>query len=366
MKVLLCSPFSQGLGVAQSGIAVWAQNIVSYHNTILDDVKIDVVAYDRKTYVSSKMGLLKRAVLGLLEYYSAIKETKLRLNETQYDVLHLCTSASISLLKDVWVLRIARKRKTKTVIHFHFGRIPEVVLKKKWEWFLLRYVIKMSDVALTMDEFSYSSLIDQGFTNAHYLPNPLSLSILSQIKSESVQVNRVSSKVLFVGHVIPSKGVYDLVDACREIEGIELHVVGKVLPEVKEEMERRAKQGDWLRFEGELCRESVIREMLSSEIFVLPSYTEGFPNVILESMACGCAVVATSVGAIPEMLNIKDGNACGICVTPRDVLGLRMSIETLLKDKKLSRNLGALAAERVNEMYMVPKVWESLKTQWKS
>jgi len=48
--------------------------------------------------------------------------------------------------------------------------------------------------------------------------------------------------------------------------------------------------------------------------FILPSYTEGFPNVILEAMALGKPIIATSVGAIPEILSEE----CGVVMKPRD------------------------------------------------
>ena len=44
------------------------------------------------------------------------------------------------------------------------------------------------------------------------------------------------------------------------------------------------------------------KDYAQADLFVFPSYSEGFPNVILESMAAGCAIVTTNVGAIPQML----------------------------------------------------------------
>lgn len=80
--------------------------------------------------------------------------------------------------------------------------------------------------------------------------------------------------------------------------------------------------------------------MLKCTVFVLPTYTEGFPNVVLESMACGCPIVATSVGAIPEML---DGGA-GIVIEPRNVEQLRDAVAWVLENPERAAEMGAQAA----------------------
>jgi glycosyltransferase involved in cell wall biosynthesis len=108
--------------------------------------------------------------------------------------------------------------------------------------------------------------------------------------------------------------------------------------------------------------------MLSANVFCLPSYTEGFPNVILESMACACPIVATSVGAIPDMLNIDetDENKCGICITPRNVDELKHAMSFLLNNTCIAKKYGENARKRVLENYGMPIVWERMENIWDS
>lgn len=54
------------------------------------------------------------------------------------DVMHLCTSASLGLLKDFLLLRLASHKNIKKVLHLHFGRVPDLVKKNNWEWKLCR------------------------------------------------------------------------------------------------------------------------------------------------------------------------------------------------------------------------------------
>lgn len=359
MNVLLCTPYN----VNHSGIAIWAQNVVSYYRTLNTDINIQIIAYDRKNGV--KTWLPKRVYNALVDYLRPVNETRKKLKTTQYDVLHLCTSASLSLLKDLLVLKMAKQKDVNTTVHFHFGRISELSNCKNWEWFLLRKVIRNADAAIAMDLKSYRTLGEHGFNNVHYLPNPLSLSIIRQVEQEAHIVQRVARKLCFVGHVIPSKGVYELVEACKDIDDITVHVVGSVSNEIKAKMREKASNGSWLVFEGLIDHRDVIKELLSSAIFVLPTYTEGFPNVILESMACGCAIVTTPVGAIPEILNIDSDEPCGLCSLPRDVKSLHNNIEFFLNNTNEIQQYSERSIKRVNEMYVVDKVWMQLVDIWK-
>jgi hypothetical protein len=64
-----------------------------------------------------------------VEYSKIVKKISERISYDKPDVLHLCTSASISLVKDFIILQLARKHHVKTVVHYHFGRIPEIAKK---------------------------------------------------------------------------------------------------------------------------------------------------------------------------------------------------------------------------------------------
>lgn len=364
MEVLLCSPYDASIQFVQGGIAIWARNIVDYSSSLDNDVKLHIVPYDRRSDVNACESIVKRAWLGLKEYRGPIKETRRQLSLGHYDVLHLCTSASISLTKDMFVLHQAKRKGVKTIVHFHFGRIPDLKERRNWEWKLLKMVVKMADAAVVMDMKSYTSLRDYGFSNVYYLPNPLSQSIVRQIAQESSIVHREENKISFVGHVIPTKGVYELVEACRLIDGIKLSIVGKASDEVKKKMKQLSGGGDWMRFKGEVDYSQVIKELLSTEIFVLPTYTEGFPNVILESMACGCAIVTTPVGAIPEMLNFGTAEPCGLCTEVKDVEGLRKNILYFINNKQEAKGFATRAHHRVNAMYSIEEVWKQLVRIW--
>ena len=89
------------------------------------------------------------------------------------------------------------------------------------------------------------------------------------------------------------------------------------------------------------------------DLFVLPSVSEGLPNVVLEAMACSLPVVATSVGGVPEILANKQN---GILVPPRDPMAIATAILELLDNRERRVSIGLNARKFVEKKF-------SLETQ---
>jgi len=85
--------------------------------------------------------------------------------------------------------------------------------------------------------------------------------------------------------------------------------------------------------------------MPAFDLFVLPSLTEGLPNVLLEAASCHVPIVATRVGGVPEI--VTDGES-GLLCEPGNVSQLAQGIERCLNDRELAKQL-AFAAYRVVE-----------------
>ena len=81
-------------------------------------------------------------------------------------------------------------------------------------------------------------------------------------------------------------------------------------------------------------------------------------------MACGTPIVATPVGAIPQMLTLENGSLCGEITPQRDVPKLREAIIRVLDDVETANAMGQAAQKRVREEYSMPIVWSKLKEIW--
>lgn len=364
MKVILVSPFGKTL---VGGIVKWTEHIVNFHKKNPKDIDLTLLYNENPIPSQGGTSMIHRIYKGLKNYYPLCSDFKKKTKTEHFDVAHISTSASISLIKDLAIARIARKREIKTVFHFHFGRIPEILKFGGWEKKLLDRLLKIASCGVVMDMASYKALKEYGYNNIYYLPNPLAPSVGDVIKEKATKTEREKGKIVFAGHVLPTKGVFELVEACSKIDNIQLNILGQVRDEIKIELEEKAgsNKDTWLNIVGNVAFERVIEEMLSCDLFVLPTYTEGFPNVIIESMACGCAIVTTPVGAIPEMLEEENGQRYGILVAPKNAEELRVGIEKMLNDEVLKEECRKNAQQRVNERYNIDAVWKQLVDIWK-
>jgi len=156
----------------------------------------------------------------------------------------------------------------------------------------------------------------------------------------------------FAGALEESKGVSDLIEACRRcgVEGLVLILAGD--GGLRESLERQStRSGLRLVLPGRL---EDIRDLLGAlDLFVLPSHAEAMPLSLLEAMSAHLPIVATRVGGIPEA--IQDG-ASGLLVPPRDPSALAEALGRLAADRELSRRLAAaagVASERFTATRMV-------------
>ena len=363
IKVLFCSPMENA-----GGISMWTRHLLDFYNSSIDKTVVLKWFYPKlqKKEVMADTHFFLRLIIGLMNYIPFIKNLILEFRKESYNVVHFSSSASISLLKDLLALYISRRFGVKTVIHFHFGRIPEIFSKGGWEKILISQVISKADAVIVLDKYSFDTLEKEGYENIYKLPNPISNILLEYI--DRIKVERKNGELLFVGHLVESKGIFELIEACNGLSNIHLTFIGKGSEEITHALREKAGKVNNLTIDlvGVVPIYSVVEYMKSCSVFVLPTYTEGFPNVIIESMACGCPIVTTDVGAIPEMLDIESGNSHGICVKPRQVDELREAIKYMLNNKEYAVYCGENAKKRVEKLYSLPIVWAKLTDIWKS
>ena len=156
--------------------------------------------------------------------------------------------------------------------------------------------------------------------------------------------------VLYAGRMERAKGVGELLASWRGLDrdGATLLLVGR--PGLKEpvamsSLPPRAEYHPWTTRMGAYLR--------AADIFVLPSYTEGMSNAMLEAMAAGLPTIATRVGAAAEL--VSDGSS-GLLIDAGDRDGLDRALTTLLSDASLRTSLGATGRRTVMRRYDIEAV----------
>jgi glycosyltransferase involved in cell wall biosynthesis len=135
--------------------------------------------------------------------------------------------------------------------------------------------------------------------------------------------------ILYIGNLIKTKGVGELLESfnfvSQQQQNLQLIFVGGG-PE-QHVLERRSRELNLktkVTFLGKIPHQQLPALIANAKLTVLPSYNEGVPNVLLESMACGTPIVATNVGGIPEIIN----DSIGILVEKQDTEALSNAIIT--------------------------------------
>ncbi len=147
--------------------------------------------------------------------------------------------------------------------------------------------------------------------------------------------------VLFVGALKKIKGVDYLIEAAKSFldTNISLYMVGRD-DGMKKSLEKRAhelKIDNHIKFTGPVNHEDIPLWLSASDILVLPSLSEGRPNVILEAFACEVPVVATNVGGVPELMI---NGETGYIVPAKNQMELSEKVNKLLVDRNIRIKMG--------------------------
>lgn len=168
-------------------------------------------------------------------------------------------------------------------------------------------------------------------------------------RKTELRVNHNNVVILFSGRLEKVKGLDYLVEAIRhlvkEYDNLTFMFVGEgTLRRKYEKMTQTICR--CVRFLG--FRSDVCQIMNTADIFVLPSISESAAISVLEASACGLPVVASKVGAIPEI--IKDG-VNGICVTPKNSYELAKALRKLITNLSLAKEMGKRGAILVRQSF---------------
>lgn len=357
-KLLLVSPLPPPYG----GIARWTEQLISYldSNALIEYKHLDIAVRWRSVHSSALLRVLGGNIQLFYNYLKFLISLILGFN-----IVHLTSSGSFGLVRDLLFSITTRIFRAKFIIHIRFGRIPDIYKSKNYEYYLLAFIFKVSSKIICIDKNTYNFLLDssEDLANKLYLiPNFIDY----DFKQKNLEYTSKNKIISFVGWVKKEKGVEELVCAFTNLDQTDwsLRFIGPIDQKFFTEMDAKYALSTRknIEFVGSLDNSAVVHELVQSRVFTLPSYTEGFPNVVLEAMATKNAIITTNVGALPEILE----NQSGILVEVRDTKNLEKALICLLENEFLQRQTAENAFQRCKDTYSIEKVVDQYLSIWKS
>lgn len=198
---------------------------------------------------------------------------------------------------------------------------------------------QQADLICTGCSHARQTFIDRGIDPGKVAVNPYGVD-LSQFSPAAGERRK---RILFAGQVGLRKGVPWLIEAFRTLPpDWELHLAGPLEPGFDAVLRRHDLTRIILR--GPLSRADLAREYRQAAIFCLPSIEEGFGMVILQAMASGCAVIASTATGGPDA---GENGRDLLLVPPADTPALTQALSRLVHDSLLRQRLGEAARARV-------------------
>lgn len=160
-------------------------------------------------------------------------------------------------------------------------------------------------------------------------------------------------RLVTVGRLSPEKGFAILLEALAALDPARVSIACRIIGDgpLRASLEAQSVRlglGGRVSFAGELLPEDVAKELDRSDIFCLPSFSEGLPVSIMEAMARGVPVIATSIAGIPELA--VDGVTARL-VPPANVPALCAAIEALASDFDVRIRMATCARQIVSERH---------------
>ena len=142
---------------------------------------------------------------------------------------------------------------------------------------------------------------------------------------------RTYKSIAFIGNLVPTKGIYELVDAVKSLNnGTTLNLIGPATNDIAVELKSRigSDEGKSIHTLGRRPNNEAIAYMEKMDIIALPTYysSEAFPISILEAMSKGSLVLSCPRAAIPDMLTAVDGGLCGLLVEAKSAKSIADAI----------------------------------------
>jgi glycosyltransferase involved in cell wall biosynthesis len=284
-------------------------------------------------------------------------------------VVHLNTSLNPrAYWRDLAYLLVAKLLRARVLYQVHGGALPQDFFKaSKALTGLLRWSLGLPDLVVVLASVelaAYRKFVPQQRVVA--LPNGIDTRPFARVPTVRSRPDH-PLRVAYVGRLAREKGLYEALDGLRiaveqgvdarlmlagegpEAHGLRMHAFALGI-------------GGRVAFPGAVFGAAKVRVLSMADAAILPSYAEGLPYALLEAMAAGIPVLATPVGAIPDV--VSDGTH-GFLVPPRDAMALGDALVRLASDRERLSWMSRACRKRVLAAYSIERLARELSLHYR-
>jgi glycosyltransferase involved in cell wall biosynthesis len=280
----------------------------------------------------------------------------------QVGLLHVHSASGPSFWRKFMFIAPALLAGRPVVLHWHGGGFVGFYRRSPaWQKQLIAWTFARCSRVVALSNQWHDTLTTL-FPRARVvtIPNPVKLA------ERPAGRPAVPPILLFLGRIVAEKGVEDLLRAMpvvlEQVPDCHLVMAGTGDLQRYRELAARLGVGHAVEFPGYVEGAAKAELFSQASAFVLPSHIEAMPMSVLEAMAQGLPVVATTVGGIPQA--VRNG-VDGLLFEPRDVAALGDALVRLLSDEALRSNLAAAARLRVEQHFSADLIVPRIRQVWR-
>lgn len=291
-------------------------------------------------------------------FFEALLKIVVLLVKKKIDIAHLHMSERGSFYRKAWILRLLKCFHIPVIIHHHGAEFEDFYNKlterKKRH---VRKILEQADCNIVLSNVLADKYKEKAPDAViHVLYNAVSVPSKNNYHPKP-------AKIVMLGRQGKRKGSYDLLKALSEIKDslpleTELWMCGD--GDVKEVKSEAKKMGleKILVYVGWISGKEKEKCLQDATIHVLPSYREGLPMSILETMARGIPNISTNIASIPEV--IHEGET-GFLIKPGDIVQLQRAILILLNDIKKREEMSMKGFELIRDNFSIENCVKKLE-----
>lgn len=358
MRVLLISPASGAMG----GIKNWTINTVKYFKQS-PEIRIDIVDSSLVFKRISKNTIF-RIFQGTLTFLRLLIKVAPFLFSGKTNLVHINSSLSFAVIRDILLVLLLKLARKKVVLHIRVGTLSGLNRKQRISFVSHKVLLFLVDHVICLEKHSEKFVKENFHSRVSFIPNPIP-AVFAKHKVKEFHVLNEIFEILFVGRITELKGVKVLLDAVSRLQLVKLTLVGSIDEKMNSWITSYVR-GNNIQLEiiSEVSRDNLVEFYDSADLFVLPSFTEGFPNVLLEAASTCTPIIATDVGNARDIFSFES-DTYNQLVSPGDSDELCSAITTIRNNYSTYMAQSILFREILMKKYSEKIVYDSLATLWK-